>query len=162
MARLEKISGLLFVFMFDRQATWGLAHHITSQALARRVWPELLCTCMRVRPPCIFGNATALLPDNLAWCVRSPGAGGVSRDRQIGSLLFPRNLRTFDATSPAHSPSPMGNFLVSRGRARTTNSRVDSTEQREPLWPLSRPPVLPSVHVKICLSHPMKRDPSRK
>ena len=95
-----------------------------------------------------------------------PGAfaapGGVSRDRQIGSLLFPRNLRTFDATSPAHSPSPMGNFLVSRGRARTTNSRVDSTEQREPLWPLSRPPVLPSVHVKICLSHPMKRDPSRK
>ena len=81
-----------------------------------------------------------ILPDAFA---------GFSRDRHIGSLLFPRNLRTVDATSPAQGELPCFERPPT-----TTNSRLD-----ESLW--GPYPVRPRVHVKICLSHPMKLDPPR-
>ena len=109
LARLGKISGLLFVFTFDRAAAWGLGHSLADHTLAVSPFPaRTLCTCG------FLLHAFFLAMQRFSYPIILPDAfAGFSRDRHIGSLLFPRNLRTVDATSPAQ-----GNFLVSRGRRR--------------------------------------------
>ena len=146
--------------MFDRQATWGLAHHITSQALARRVWPELYAHA------CGFVLRVFLAMRRHSYPIIWPGAF-VRRELE-GSVEIGRSARS---SSREISALSMRHRRLTRRRPWGTSSfreaaRGQLTLESTPLnnESLCGPyPVRPSVRppVRPCQDLPLASDEAR-